>query len=189
MKICVFCGSRAGDDPIYEEKAKEFAQEMVKNQLNLVYGAGNVGLMGIIADEVMKQGGKAEGYIPFFLADKEVAHTGLDKLEKVETMHQRKQLMADEADGFVALPGGMGTMDELCEIVTWAQLRLHHKPIGVLNINGYFDHLMLLMDNMVEKGFLSKQDRGIIIFSEDPQELLSKIQEKFLSYDEKIIGA
>lgn len=177
QNICVFCGSKKGLSPAYEESAIQFSQLMVANQLDLVYGAGKVGIMGIIANEVLKQGGKVYGYIPYFLKDMEVAHLSLTELIEVETMHQRKALMAEKADAFVALPGGMGTMDELCEIVTWAQLELHNKPIGVLNVNGYYDHLLGLMDNMVKEGFLSEENRALVIDSDDAEVLIQKLKD------------
>jgi len=176
QNICVFCGSKKGASPAYEAAAVQFSQLMVANGLDLVYGAGKVGIMGIIANEVLKQGGKVFGYIPYFLKDMEVAHLGLTELIEVETMHQRKALMAEKADAFVALPGGMGTMDELCEIVTWAQLELHNKPIGLLNVNGYYDHLLALMDHMVKEGFLSEDNRALIIDDVDGENLIKKMK-------------
>ncbi|MGB0525155.1 MAG: TIGR00730 family Rossman fold protein [Flammeovirgaceae bacterium] len=176
QNICVFCGSKKGSSPIYEQSAIEFAQVMVKHGLDLVYGAGRVGIMGIIGNEVLQQGGKAYGYIPSFLKDKEVAHLGLTELVEVETMHQRKALMAEKADAFVALPGGMGTMDELCEIITWAQLRLHNKPIGILNVDGYYDHLIQLIDHMVAQGFVIQKHRELILVSDDAEDLIEQLR-------------
>ncbi len=179
-KLAVFCGSRTGIDPIYEQKSREFAKLMVENDLELVYGAGKVGLMGAIANEVLENKGKVYGFIPYFLSDLEVAHQGITSLTEVDTMHERKQLMANYADGFVALPGGMGTMDELCEIVTWRQLSLHQKPIGILNVNGYFDKLIDLIENFVANGFLSEEDGNICLVSKNPQELIDLMKANFV---------
>jgi len=174
--ICVFCGSKKGNHPAYEESAIKFSKLMVQHQLDLVYGAGKVGIMGIIANEVLAQGGKVYGYIPHFLKDMEVAHLGLTDLVEVETMHQRKALMAEKADAFVALPGGMGTMDELCEIITWAQLQLHNKPIGILNVNGYYDHLIALIDGMVKEGFVLQKHRNLILVADDEESLIQQLK-------------
>lgn len=174
--ICVFCGSKKGNSPAYEESAIKFSQLMVKHELDLVYGAGKVGIMGIIANEVIKAGGKVYGYIPHFLKDMEVAHLGLTELVEVETMHQRKALMAEKADAFVALPGGMGTMDELCEIITWAQLQLHNKPIGVLNVDGYYNHLIALIDSMVKEGFVMQKHRDLILVSDNEEDLIQQLK-------------
>jgi len=174
--ICVFCGSKKGNDPTYEQKSIEFAQLMAKHELDLVYGAGKVGIMGVIANEVLKLNGKVYGYIPYFLKEMEVAHLGLTELVEVETMHQRKALMAEKADAFVALPGGMGTMDELCEIITWAQLQLHNKPIGILNVAGYYDHLIALIDHMVKEGFVLPKHRDLILVADDGETLIQKLK-------------
>lgn len=174
--ICVFCGSKVGQDAAYKESAIKFSQLMVQHQLDLVYGAGKVGIMGVIANEVLQLGGKVYGYIPHFLKDMEVAHLGLTELVEVETMHHRKALMAEKADAFVALPGGMGTMDELCEIITWAQLQLHNKPIGVLNVNGYYDHLIALIDHMVKEGFVQPQHRALILVSDNEEDLIQQLK-------------
>lgn len=177
QNICVFCGSKKGEKPVYEQVSIEFAQLMIKHGLDLVYGAGKVGIMGIIGDEILKHGGKVYGYIPTFLKDMEVAHLGLTELVETETMHQRKALMAEKSDAFVALPGGMGTMDELCEIITWAQLQLHSKPIGILNVDGYYDHLIALIDNMVKEGFVAPKHRELFVVSDDAEELLQKLRD------------
>ncbi|MFT5619570.1 MAG: hypothetical protein ACI85I_002816 [Arenicella sp.] len=187
-KLAIFCGSRTGIDPIYEQKSREFAKLMVENDLELVYGAGKVGLMGAIANEVLDNNGKVYGFIPYFLSDLEVAHKGITSLTEVDTMHERKQLMANYSDGFVALPGGMGTMDELCEIITWRQLSLHQKPIGILNINGYFDKLIDLMDNFVENGFLDAEDRKICLVSDNPQELIDLMKANFVEDGDEQLG-
>ncbi|MCB0841905.1 MAG: TIGR00730 family Rossman fold protein [Bacteroidetes bacterium] len=170
--LCVFCGSNAGADPIYTQAAQELGKLMAERDMTLVYGGGNVGLMGVIADECLNHGGKVIGVIPNFLQDKEVGHDGLTKMIVVKTMHERKQIMADLSDGFVAMPGGFGTMDELCEILTWSQLGLHSNPIGLLNINGYYDHLKILFDHMVDQRFLHPQNRATVLSHSKPEQLL-----------------
>ncbi|MCB0835547.1 MAG: TIGR00730 family Rossman fold protein [Bacteroidetes bacterium] len=170
--LCVFCGSNAGADPIYTQAAQELGKLMAERDMTLVYGGGNVGLMGVIADECLNHGGKVIGVIPNFLQDKEVGHDGLTKMIVVKTMHERKQIMADLSDGFVAMPGGFGTMDELCEILTWSQLGLHSNPIGLLNINGYYDHLKILFDHMVDQRFLHPQNRATVLSHSQPAQLL-----------------
>ena len=170
--LCVFCGSNAGADPIYTQAAQELGKLMAERDMTLVYGGGNVGLMGVIADECLNHGGKVIGVIPNFLQDKEVGHDGLTKMIVVKTMHERKQIMADLSDGFVAMPGGFGTMDELCEILTWSQLGLHSNPIGLLNINGYYDHLKILFDHMVDQRFLHPQNRATVLSHSQPEQLL-----------------
>src|SRR6516164_2274986 len=147
-RICVFCGSSVGDRPIYLQAALELGRAIAERRLGLVYGGGHIGLMGVLADAVLSGGGEVIGVIPQALVDRELAHTGVTELRVVETMHQRKALMADLSDGFLALPGGFGTGDELFEILTWAQLGLHAKPIGVLNVGGYFDPLLAWLDHM-----------------------------------------
>ncbi len=139
--LCVYCGSSSGSDPAYAAAARELGQLLAAQQIELIYGGGRVGLMGTLADAVLDAGGRVQGVIPQSLADREVAHHGLTQLHIVETMHQRKALMAELSDGFLALPGGLGTFEELFEIWTWAQLGMHGKPIGLLNVAGYFDLL------------------------------------------------
>ena len=187
-KVCVFCGSRLGNDTIYKEATTHFGQLMVANQFELVYGAGKVGLMGTVADAVLEAGGKAHGYIPYFLSDKEVAHKGLTSLVEVDTMHERKKLMADYADAFVALPGGMGTMDELCEIITWAQLKLHTKPVILLNVNGYYDALITLMKSMVKEGFLNANDRELLLIATTPEEVIEYLKQHAVVEAETELG-
>lgn len=160
--LCVFCGSSAGFDPIYAQTASATGQYLAEHQMRLVYGGGNVGLMGLLADAALRHGGRVTGIIPHFLAQWEVAHRNLSELLFTETMHERKAQMADLSDGFVALPGGFGTLDELFEILTWAQLRLHQKPIGLLNVGGYFDPLLQMIEVMVERGFLKTQNRDLL---------------------------
>jgi uncharacterized protein (TIGR00730 family) len=174
-RLCVFCGSSTGNDAVYAESARLFATEMAKRRLGLVYGAGNIGLMGVLADEVLHAGGEAVGVIPQALVDREVAHDRLTELHIVATMHERKALMADLADGFAALPGGFGTADELFEILTWAQLGLHAKPIALLNTGGYFNALFGWLDHMVTEGFLRTEHRQLLLTDDEPGKLLDNL--------------
>lgn len=170
--ICIFCGANFNGDSLLAEAVELLAEVMVSRKIDLVYGGGKVGVMGLIADAVLKRGGKAIGVIPQFLMDKEVGHPGLTELRIVESMHQRKQLMNDLCDGIIMLPGGFGTLEEFFEVLTWLQLGLHNKPIGVLNINGFYDHLLKQMDVMVEQKFLKPTNRNLVITADDPVELV-----------------
>jgi len=170
--ICVFCGSNTGTDPLYAAYARKLGALLAEKKIDLVYGAGNVGLMGVIADACLDAGGKVIGVIPGFLMAKEVGHTGLTELIQTESMHERKQIMSDRSQGFIAMPGGMGTMDEVCEIMTWAQLGLHSDPIGFLNVEGYYDPLLSFFDDMVEKKFLHQKNREMIMSHSEPEELI-----------------
>ncbi|MEO0470029.1 MAG: TIGR00730 family Rossman fold protein [Bacteroidota bacterium] len=174
--ICVFCGSNTGHDPIYSDLAQQLGHLLVDQNIKLIYGAGKVGLMGIIAEAMLAKGGEVVGVIPGFLKAKEVGHDGLTEMIETDTMHQRKQIMADLSEGFIAMPGGFGTMDELCEILTWAQLGLHQFPIGILNVNGYFDTLIQLFDHMVQEGFVTPVNRQLVIEAASPAELLEKMR-------------
>ena len=173
--IAVYCGSSSGSKSVYAEGAKSLGQHLAKAKIELIFGAGCVGLMGIVADAVLENGGQATGVIPTFLVKWEVAHKGLTEMIEVETMHERKQIMCDRADAVIVMPGGFGTLDEFFEMLTWAQLGLHKKPIGVLNINGYFDHLFAQLDHMVQEGFLKKQNKDLVIVSDDVNTLLEKL--------------
>src|SRR5260370_19907868 len=153
-RLCVFCGSQVGKQPFYAENARQLGSLLGQRRIGLVYGAGNIGLMGVLADAVLRAEGEVIGVIPKALVEKEVAHAQLTELHIVDTMHQRKAFMADRADGFAALPGGYGTADELFEILTWAQLGLHAKPIGLLNVAGFFDPLLALVYRAVVQCFL-----------------------------------
>jgi uncharacterized protein (TIGR00730 family) len=175
MNVCVFCGSSAGTSPVYAEAAKQLGHHFTKANITLVYGGGNVGLMGIIADEVLKLDGKVIGVIPDFLVRREVAHAGLTQLEVVSSMHERKKRMADLSDAFIALPGGWGTLDELAEILTWRQLNLISQPIGVLNTNSFFDALILQMEKMSNEGFLKKENLNELRITSNPHELLTML--------------
>ena len=171
-RICVFCGSNRGVRNEYIEAAQELGEILVKRNLGLVYGGGNVGLMGIIADAVLAEGGEVIGVIPQSLADREVAHQNLTKMHIVNSMHERKALMADLSDGFIALPGGMGTFDEFCEILTWAQLGIHQKPCGILNVENYFTPLLKMFDHATDEGFLRDAHRDLVIEATKPEILL-----------------
>ncbi|RMG71353.1 MAG: TIGR00730 family Rossman fold protein [Bacteroidetes bacterium] len=171
-RICVFCGSNRGSHPDYTEAARQLGQLLAARGIRLVYGGGKVGLMGEIADAVLESGGEVTGVIPGFLQAKEVGHDDLTEMIVVETMHTRKAIMAEQADGFIAMPGGFGTMDELCEILTWAQLGLHQRPIGLLNVRGYFQTLNTLFDHMVAERFLHQKNREMLLSHHDPERLL-----------------
>lgn len=173
-RLCVFCGSSTGDDPAYVAGARDLGQALVARGIGLVYGGASVGLMGALADAVLDAGGEAIGVIPQSLWDREVGHTGLTALHLVDTMHERKALMADLADGFIALPGGIGTLEEFCEILTWAQLGVHAKPCGLLDIKGYYTPLLVLLDHMVARSFLPLVDRARILVAPDPEDLLAQ---------------
>src|SRR5215813_9675976 len=174
-RVCVFCGSKSGGRPVFAEAAQLLGRLLAERGLGLVYGGGHIGLMGVLADAALAAGGEVAGVIPQTLVDKELAHSGLTALHVVATMHQRKALMADLADGFAALPGGFGTADELFEILTWAQLGLHSKPIGLLNVAGYFDPLLAWVDHCVREGFLRPQHRALLQVSRDAEELLDML--------------
>jgi uncharacterized protein (TIGR00730 family) len=172
QRICVFCGSKTGSRPIYADTARRLGELMAERGLALVFGGGHIGLMGILADAVLDRGGRAIGVIPQALVDKELAHTGLTELHVVETMHERKSLMADLSNGFIALPGAFGTADELFEILTWAQLGLHSKPIGVLDVARYFAPVLAWLDVAVNEGFLPARHRKLLLKADSPEALL-----------------
>jgi uncharacterized protein (TIGR00730 family) len=172
-RLCVFCGSSTGNHEGYADAARRLGGLLAERGIGLVFGAGHIGLMGVLADAVLAAGGEAVGVIPQALVDKELAHTGLTELHVVQTMHQRKALMADLADGFVALPGGYGTADEFFEVLTWAQLGMHAKPAGLLNVAGYFDPLVAWVDRSVAEGFLRPAHRRLLLEADEPERLLS----------------
>lgn len=174
--ICVYCGSSMGVNPGYAEAARLLAAEMVKDGIALVYGGGNIGLMGVIADEVMQLGGDVTGIIPQALLDKEVGHHGLSRLHIVKDMHERKALMAQLSDGFIAMPGGIGTLEELFEAFTWLQLGLHDKPIGLLNVGGFYDGLNRFLAHTVNEGFLKQGQAELLISETTPRTLLERFQ-------------
>jgi uncharacterized protein (TIGR00730 family) len=170
--ICIYCGSSAGTRPEYAEAARRVGRTLVDQGVGLVYGGGRVGLMGIVADAVLEAGGRVIGVIPDPLASEEVAHNGLTELHVVPDMHRRKAMMADRADGFLTLPGGIGTFEEFFETLTWAALKLHQKPMGVLNVAGYFDPMLALLDHAVAEGFLRTKHMELLSTSSDPEELV-----------------
>jgi uncharacterized protein (TIGR00730 family) len=175
MNICVFCGSSTGFNPVFAESARKLGSLMAQKSIRLVYGGGNVGLMGILADSVISASGEVIGVIPDFLIKREVGHKGITSLEVVDSMHQRKQRMADLADAFMALPGGWGTMDELAEILTWKQLGLINQPVILININGFFDPLLSQMRSMKEEGFLRPEYFNSLQVAASPEDAISKI--------------
>ncbi|MDP1636222.1 MAG: TIGR00730 family Rossman fold protein [Gallionellaceae bacterium] len=177
--ICVYCGSNPGRQDAYSNAAHDLAKSLVDRNLRLVYGGASVGIMGMVADAVLQLGGQAVGVIPEALARKEVAHTNLAELHVTQSMHERKTLMAELSDGFIALPGGIGTLEEIFEIWTWAQLGFHRKPCGLLNIEGYFDSLTTFLDHAVAEQFVKKPHRSMLIVEHEPEALL----DRFTSYE------
>lgn len=184
QSIVVYCGSNPGKKALYAEAAYLLGTELAKRNIKLIYGGGNMGLMGRVADGAMDNGGFVTGIIPNFLAKLEVAHKTLSELHFVETMHERKAKMVSMSDGVIAMPGGYGTFDELFEILTWAQLRIFHGPVGLLNVNGFYDLLLLQLDKMVEEGFLRPENRELLVVAADPASLLEKM-ETFRSQNEE----
>ena len=174
-RITVFCGASSGFDSIYYSEARHVGQTLAARGIELVYGAGRIGIMGAVADAVLDAGGLAIGVIPGFLCSKEIAHDGLTELIVVETMHQRKAKMQELGDGIIGLPGGFGTLEELFEVLTWAQLGLHKKPIGILNTNGYYNSLITLIQSMVDTGFLKELNQQMLLMSDNIEDLLSKM--------------
>lgn len=190
-RICVFCGSNTGSDPAYLQAARELGRLFAREGIALVYGGGSVGLMGEVADAVLGSGGEVIGVIPHALWAREVGHHGLTDLRIVDTMHERKAMMADLADAFIAMPGGLGTLEEIFEIWTWAQLGLHQKPVGFLDVNGYYSPLMQFLDRAVRERFVREEHRGIAVVDSDPEGLLRRFEdfeaprvEKWITRDE-----
>jgi uncharacterized protein (TIGR00730 family) len=175
-RACVFCGSSPGARPQYTEATEDLGSLLVQNGITLVYGGASVGLMGRLADTVLSEGGEAVGVIPRALVEREIAHLGLTELHVVDSMHERKALMADLSDAFVALPGGLGTLDELFEVYTWAQLGLHRKPCGLLNVEGYYQDLADFLDHAVGERFVRDEHRDMLIVEEDPATMLERLQ-------------
>ncbi|NNC77991.1 MAG: TIGR00730 family Rossman fold protein [Woeseiaceae bacterium] len=176
QRVCVYCGSSMGARPVYAEAAETLAEELVSQDLELVYGGASKGIMGVIADRVLELGGKVHGVIPKMLQDKEIAHEGLTELHVVPSMHQRKTVMAALSDAFVAMPGGFGTLEEIIEIVTWGQLQIHDKPCGLLNVDGYFDPLLRYLDHAVDEGFLRIENRRMLLSDDDAARLLTRLE-------------
>jgi len=175
-RITVFCGSRIGTEDIYQSQATLLGQTLANRNIELVYGGANVGLMGAVADGVLNEGGKVTGVLPRFLRSKEIAHQQLTELILVDSMHERKTKMNDLCDGVIALPGGFGTLEELFEMLTWAQLGLHKKPIAILNVNGFYDALLNLLEIMMEKGFLKEANQQMLLVSDNIEVLLDKMK-------------
>ncbi|HWZ01955.1 MAG TPA: TIGR00730 family Rossman fold protein [Mucilaginibacter sp.] len=182
--ICVFCGANFNGDPLLKQAVEELAEVMINRNITLVFGGGKVGVMGILADAVLNNGGKAIGVIPQFLMDKEVGHPGLTELHIVENMHQRKQLMNDLSEGIIMLPGGFGTLEEFFEVLTWLQLGLHSHPVGILNVNGFYDLLLQQMDVMVEQRFLKPANRELVLTSGEAIELVNLMENCKVNPDE-----
>ena len=174
-RICVFCGSKTGNSPLFLEAATELGRFLAERGLDLVYGGASIGLMGAVADSVMAGGGRVIGVIPEAMASKEVAHEGLTEMHVVSSMHERKSMMARLADAFVALPGGFGSFEELLEMITWAQLGIHRKPVGILNVSGYYDPLIQLFENAIEAGFIKPKNRQLFVIDQEADRLLQTL--------------
>jgi uncharacterized protein (TIGR00730 family) len=175
-RICVFCGSGVGARPAYASAAREMAGELIRRRLGVVYGGGGIGLMGVLADAMLEGGGEVIGVIPRPLASKELAHPGLTEMRVVESMHDRKALMASLADGFVAMPGGLGTFEETLEILTWSQLGIHRKPIGLLNVEGYYDGLLGLIAHALDEGFVPREYHPLSVSADTSARLLDLME-------------
>lgn len=175
-KVCVYCGATAGTHPDYMQRASALGAEIARRRSMLVYGGGKVGLMGAVADAVIAGGGATLGVITHELKEREIGHDGLAELRVVDSMHERKKAMADLADAFVALPGGIGTLDELFEVLCWMQLAMHEKPVGLLNVRGFFDPVVKLLEHIWDEGFLRIAPREAVVLAEDPVELLDKLE-------------
>jgi len=174
-RVCIFCGSSTGVRPDYREAAETIAAHLAQRRIDIVFGGGCVGLMGVVADTALAHGGHVIGVIPSALVAREIAHRGLPDLRIVSSMHERKALMASLSDAFIALPGGFGTLEEFFEVVTWTQLGLHRKPCGLLNVAGYYDPLVALIDRAVADGFIQPANRGIVVTESDPEALIDRL--------------
>ena len=174
-RVCVYAGSNPGSHPAYADGARALARVMAERGIGLVYGGGRVGLMGVLADTMLQAGGEAIGVMPQALIDREIGHRDLTELRVVDSMHERKALMAELADAFVAVPGGIGTLEELIEVYTWSQLGIHRKACGVLNVRGYYDHMAAQLDHAVHEGFLRPQHRAVLSVASEPAELLDRL--------------
>ena len=175
-RLCVFCGSSAGNDPAYLQAARALGETLARSGIGLVYGGASVGLMGVVADAALVAGGEVTGVMPRALVEKEIAHSGLTDLRVVGSMHERKALMAELSDGFVALPGGIGTFEELFEVWTWGQLGHHTKPCALLNVRGFYDGLIAFLDKVVERGFMKATHRSMLIVAQAPLELIERLR-------------
>ena len=174
-RLCIYCGSSPGSQPEFAQAAHACGTALAKQNIGLVYGGGNVGMMGLLADAVLAAGGEVIGVIPHHLADKELAHAGATQMHRVSTMHERKQLMADLSDGFIVLPGGIGTLEEMFETLTWLQLGLHQKPIGLLNVADFFTPLLTFLDHMVANRFLKQEHRDLLLVESHIEKLLPRM--------------
>jgi uncharacterized protein (TIGR00730 family) len=188
QRLCVFCGSSSGTRPVYAEAAAQLGRDLAKSKIALVFGGGRVGLMGILADSVLAARGQAIGVMPRALVEKEIAHTSLTELHVVESMHQRKSLMADLADAFLLLPGGFGSWEEFCEVLTWLQLGIHRKPCAILNVAGYYNGLLSLADHALAEGFLRPAHHKMVIVADHPQAALSQLTSASLPSEVKWVG-
>jgi len=175
-RLCVYCGSSEGKNDDYVRAAGEMAEVLVQNRIGLVFGGSSKGIMGQLADAVLDGGGEVEGVIPKSLLEKEIAHDGLSRMHVVDSMHARKSMMAVLSDGFIAMPGGFGTLEEIVEILTWAQLQFHEKPCGLLNVHGYFNHLLSFLDHAEAEGFLRPEHRAMLLVSKTPADLLRRFE-------------
>ena len=187
-RICVFCGSSSGARPVYTQAAQAIGRLLAQRGIELVYGGGKVGLMGAVADACLKHGGRVIGVIPQMLVDKEVAHAGLTELRIVASMHERKAVMADLSDAVISLPGGFGTWEEFCEVLTWSQLGIQRKACALLNVNGYYDPLLAMADKAVSEGFLRDIHRDLLLSDEDPIRLLDRLSSYVVPVVDKWIG-
>lgn len=176
QSLCVFCGASAGTNPLYRDAARGFGEALAHHNIELVWGGGHVGLMGVVADAVHAHRGKSYGVIPEFMADRELAHPFATEMVVVDSMHSRKAAMAERAQAFVALPGGYGTLDEFFEILTWAQLHIHHKPVGLLNVNGFFEPMLAMLRHLVAEGFVKQPHLDAIYVSDAPETLLAAMR-------------
>lgn len=186
-RVCIFCGSSTGVRPEYRAAAEEIAIQLARRQVGIVFGGGGVGLMGVVADTALAHGAHVIGVIPSAMVARELAHRGLPDLRIVASMHERKALMASLSDAFIALPGGFGTLEEFCEVVTWTQLGLHRKPCGLLNVAGYYDPLVALVDRAVADGFIRPENRGIVVDDASPGALIERLNHRPLSVGDAAI--
>ena len=176
LSVCVYCGSSVGNNPVFADAARSLGRKLVEQNLSLVYGGGHVGLMGIVADAVLDAGGEVTGVIPKALMDSEVGHERLTRLFVVKDMHERKALMAEHAHGFIAMPGGIGTLEELFEALTWAQLGFHEKPVGLFNVDGFYDKLIEFPNQLTSQGFLRPEHRDLLIVQAEPDALITQLK-------------